>query len=137
MAKHESSGIFQKVQKSVSFSCRQITTNICYAMRTCIFVAGLPFNLISAELALHQKNRQGLWTVQLNVFQLCKFRIRLRPLSHIQLSPLGLVHRAHVVSPALRGHRRLARDLACFIVRATLETPVFLFAALGPGGART
>ena len=57
---------------------------------------------------------------------------RLRPLSHIQLSVL-------VVPPAPDDTRSLARDLACFIlaVRATLETPDFLFAALGPGGART
>ena len=46
------------------------------------------------------ENRQDPWTVQLSVLQLCKFRIRLRLLSHIQLSPLGLVHRAHVVSKA-------------------------------------
>ena len=47
--------------------------------------------------------------MQLSVFQLCKFRIRLRPLSHVQLSPLGLVHRAHVISPALRGHSQVGQ----------------------------
>ena len=75
--------------------------------------------------------------MQLSVFQLCKFRIRLRPLAHIELSPLGLVHRANVVSPALTGHPQIGQRPSLLHLgrAATLETPVFLFAALGPGGA--
>ena len=40
---HVSSGILAKMQKEVSFEHGQITTTICFAVRKCIFVVGLPF----------------------------------------------------------------------------------------------